>query len=287
MRSIFLFISLILVFSCKGNPNSVNENTQNHDPKLKRYDVKSGIVNYKITINGKVMGSSITGNGTENLYFKDWGATELVEENSTKITKMNFFGKEKTKTEKTHTINKLDNGKSYYVDFSKASIYLRRDPMMELMKNTNTDAGDAGKAMLESVGGKKIGNENFLGYPCEIWEVMSAKQWIYKGVTLKIVSKLMGITTVKEATKAQFDINVSESNFKLPDFPIVKEEGYLSDDAYQAEQQEMKQKTEHLKNMPFSEFKKMSKQDPEMKNMSDAELKKQYELMQQMLKRYN
>ena len=286
MKYLFIAIFWIVSISCNGSKeNSDNAITQsdNQNPTLKRYDVKSGMVTYKITINGKVMGSTITGSGSEKLYFKNWGATELKEENSTKTTKMNFFGKEKIKTDKTHTINKLDNGKSYLVNFKNASIYLRRDPMMELMKNTNTDAGNAGKEMLKSVGGKKIGEENFLGYPCEIWDAMGSKQWIYKGVTLKIVSKVMGITTIKEATEAKFNINVSDKHFQLPDFPIVKEEGYLSDDAYQAEQQDMKTKKDHLKKMSFEEFKKMAKQDPEMKNMTDKELKEQYKLMKQML----
>ena len=286
MKYLFIAIFWIVSISCNGSKeNSDNAITQsdNQNPTLKRYDVKSGSITYKITINGKVMGSTITGSGSEKLYFKNWGATELKEENSTKTTKMNFFGKEKIKTDKTHTINKLDNGKSYLVNFKNASIYLRRDPMMELMKNTNTDAGNAGKEMLKSVGGKKIGEENFLGYPCEIWDAMGSKQWIYKGVTLKIVSKVMGITTIKEATNAKFNIDVSDKYFQLPDFPIVKEEGYLSDDAYQAEQQDMKTKKDHLKKMSFEEFKKMAKQDPEMKNMTDKELKEQYKLMKQML----
>ena len=286
MKYLFMAIFIVASISCNGskeNSNSTIFQSKNQDPKLKRYDVRSGRITYKITINGKVMGSTITGSGTENLYFKDWGATELKEENSTKTTKMNFFGKEKTQIEKTHTINKLDNGKSYSVNFKNKSIYLRRDPMMELMKNTNTDAGNAGKEMLKSVGGKKVGKENFLGYPCEIWDAMGSKQWIYKGVTLKIVSNVMGISTVKEATNVKFNSNVDNSYFKLPDFPIVKEDGYLSDDAYKTEQKDMKTKKDHLKKMSFEEFKKMAKQDPEMKNLSDEELKQQYKLMKQML----
>ncbi len=286
MKYVFIAIFWMVSISCNGskeNSDNAIMQSNNQNPTLKRYNVKSGMVTYKITSNGKVMGSTITGSGSEKLYFKNWGATELKEENSTKTTKMNFFGKEKIKTDKTHTINKLDNGKSYSVDFKNASIYLRRDPMMELMKNSNTDAGNAGKEMLKSVGGKIIGQENFLGYPCEIWDAMGSKQWIYKGVTLKIVSKVMGITTVKEATNARFNVDVSDKYFQLPDFPIVKEEGYLSDGAYQKNQDEMKNNINYLKKMSFEDFKKTAKQDPEMKNMTDEELKQQYKLMKQML----
>lgn len=289
MKKIVLILFLISFINCKGNKENPleRESYTTKEPTVKRYDVKSGIVIYKISMKGKIMGSTISGNGTENLYFNNWGAIELVEENSTKTTKIHFFGKEKIKTEKTHTISKLDNGKSYSVDFKNASIYLRKDPMMELMKNTNTDAGNAGKEMLKAMGGKKIGEETFLGYPCEIWDAVGTKQWIYKGVTLKMVSKIMGITTIKEATQAKFNIHVTDSHFQLPNFPIVKESGYLSDDAYQTEQQETKEKMKQMQKMTFTEFKQMAKNDPEMKNMTDKELQQQFKLMKQMLKYAN
>jgi len=292
MKKVLFILSIFIILSCKGNDektvDSVAVNQINkQQKKLKRYEVKSGIVKYKITIKGKVMGSIVTGSGTENLFFKNWGAIELVESKSTKTTKMHFFGKEKINSQNTHTISKLENGKSYSVDFKNATIYLQRDPMMELMKNTNTDAGNSGKEMLKAMGGNKVGEERFLGYPCEIWDASGTKQWIYKGVTLKIESKIMGITTIKEAIQAKFNIPVSDSDFKLPNFPIIKETNYLSNDVYQAEQQETKVKMKQMQNMTFSEFKKMAKKDPEMQNMTDEELKQQFKLMKQMLKYSN
>ncbi len=289
MKNLLIFVFFVSFISCNGNKDITKETLeiQQQEPTLKRYDVKSGMVTYKITIKGKVMGSTVSGSGTENLYFKNWGAVELVEEQSTKTTKIKFFGKEKTEIQSTHTIAKLDNGKSYHVDFDKATIYLRRDPAMEFMKNTNTDVGNAGMSMLESMGGKKIGEENFLGYPCEIWDAMGTKQWIYKGVSLKLESKIMGITTIKEATSAKFNISVAEKYFQLPDFPITKEAGYLSDDAYQAEQQEMKQSMEKMRKMTFAEFKQIAKDDPDLQNMTDEQLKQQFDLMKKMLQHAN
>ncbi len=58
---IFLFTTLI---SCNGNSQK----------KLKRYQIKSGIVKYESTITGKVLGSTMSGSGTQTIYFKDWGA---------------------------------------------------------------------------------------------------------------------------------------------------------------------------------------------------------------------
>ena len=166
---LFLFLSLFIT-SCKGKEkntaDSLSVQSENQDKKLKRYNVKSGIVTYKITISGKVLGSTITGSGTENLYFKNWGAIELVEEKSTKTTKMKLFGKRKTETTNTHTMNKLDNGESYHVDFEHKVIHLRRDMAMDLssMFHPESDAGEVGKNMVEGVGGKIIGTEVYIDH---------------------------------------------------------------------------------------------------------------------------
>ena len=77
---------------------------------------------------------------------------------------MKFFGKEKVETTSTHVINKLDNGESYLANFDTKIITVSRDPMMDMMKQSNTNATEAGKNMLESMGGKKVGSKfiNFL-----------------------------------------------------------------------------------------------------------------------------
>jgi hypothetical protein len=52
MKNLTLLISSIIALS------SINTDAQN---KLKRYDIKSGIVEYTSTISGKMMGSTING----------------------------------------------------------------------------------------------------------------------------------------------------------------------------------------------------------------------------------
>jgi hypothetical protein len=83
----------------------------------------------------------------------------------------------------------------------------------------------AGEKMLKQMGGKKIGTDKVLGYTCDVWEVLGTKQCLYKGVTLKIVSNIMGIKNTEVATRAEFDIDLSEHDFKLPDFPVVDMNG--------------------------------------------------------------
>ncbi|WP_456375962.1 hypothetical protein [Lutibacter sp.] len=276
MKKINILLSLIIVLtSCSGN-------SQN---KLKRYDVKSAIIQYNITTSGKTFGSTIKGAGTESLYFKDWGAVELTEEQSTQTTVTKIFGKGKTQTTSTHIIKKLDNGESYHADFDKKVIYLTRDLGMDMMKQSNTDAGEAGKSMLESMGGEKIGNEDFMGYNCEVWSVPGGKQWMYKGTVLKLEMTMLGITTVKEATSAKFNVSVPAENFKLPDFPIQKMDGYMDNDEYNDELEEMDDKMDKIQNLSFEEWKEMAtKNDEEMKAMSDEELRQTYDMIQKMIK---
>ncbi len=276
MKKINILLSLIIVLtSCSGN-------SQN---KLKRYDVKSAIIQYNTTTSGKTFGSTIKGSGTESLYFKDWGAVELIEEQSTQTTVTKIFGRGKTTTTNTHTVKKLDNGENYLANFDKKTTYLTRDLGMDMMKQSNTDAGEAGKSMLESMGGKKIGNEDFMGYNCEVWSVPGGKQWMYKGVVLKLQMKMLGITTVKEATSVKINVSVPDSNFKLPDFPIQKMDGYMNNDEFNNELEEMDANMGKIQNLSFEEWKKMAtKNDEEMKVMSDEELHQTYDMIQKMIK---
>lgn len=276
MKNLSIILTLfIAISSCNGNDQN----------KLKRYEIKSGIVHYKTTISGKIMGSTIAGSGTENLYFKDWGAIELKEEESSQTTTMKFFGKKKVETENTHVINKLDNGESYSVNFETEEIHVRRDPMMDMMKQSDTDVGKAGQNMLKAMGGEKIGIEDFLGYNCEIWDINGAKQWIYKGVVLKMDMTLMGIKTIHEATNAKFNISVSDSHFKLPDFKIVKEESFLNNTEFEGEIEDMDKNMEMVSKLSYEEWKKMATaNDEEMQNMSEEELRQTYDMIQRMAK---
>ncbi len=279
-----LFLFATLFISCNNDAQNTGKNN------LKRYEVKSGIIIYNTTTSGKVMGSVISGSGTEKTYFKDWGAVELIEEESTTTTKMKMFGQNNTETENVHTIAKLDNGESYHVDFKKKEIYAGRDMAMDMVTifHPNSDAGEIGKNMTDGMGGKVIGNESFLGYDCEIYDLMGSRQWIYKGVTLKMEVTVMGVTTIKTATSAKFDISVSDSYFELPDFPVIKLDGFQTNEEFDSEMEDMDENIEALKNMSFEEWKKIATEnDEKMKNMSDKQLHETYDMLQKMLEMRN
>ncbi|WP_179318248.1 hypothetical protein [Winogradskyella helgolandensis] len=295
MKTFSLFVVALMLLSCNESQSNTYidtlANTPQQDTMLKRYKVKSGIITYKITITGDVMGSKITGSGTESLYFTNYGALELVEEITSQTTAVNVFGNKSTKTTETHTMKKLDNGDSYSVDFKQKKIYKIQDPAMQLTKTyePNADAGEVGEDMLTAIGGKKIGNETYKDFECDIWEAMGIKQWIYKGVTLKSVGTLMGIKTTKEATNIAFNIDVSESHFKLPDYTIVEQDELFGDVEIDTDFNSNLEDTDYdlskIKNMSFEEWKKKATlNDEELGEMSEAELRETYDMIQKMIK---
>lgn len=278
MKKLALILTLTL---------ALNAGYSRAQKQLKRYELKSGIVEYETTISGKVLGSTISGSGYEKLYFKDWGAVELKESQSAKTSTMKFFGKKKTETEKSHEMNKLDNGKTYSVDFDQQQIYASRDMAMDMTTSfhPDADAGDVGKNMLESMGGQKIGNEEFMGYDCEIWELAGGKQWMYKGVMLKLEMTALGITTVTQATSVDFNTTVADKYFQLPDFPIEQEEGFMDDDMNANDAEEMDAAMEKISKMSYAEWKKFAvENDDELREMSEEDLRYTYDSIQKMIK---
>ncbi len=288
MKKLVIALSFIfLFFSCK---KSESENLVTN--QYKRYDVESGMIEYKTTINGEVMGSTVSGEGTSSLYFKDWGAIELTEETSKETTEINFLGQKEKDITNDHAITKIENGMVYTVDFENKKINKIENISMELMKGT--DVNKIGKQMLETMGGKELENEKFKGYDCEVWDLNGNKQYFYKGIQLKSEIEMMGMTTITEATSVKFNTKISDDKFKLPDYEVVavdtmmgeeNMEDLINSDAYSDDMQEVNENMDALSEMSFKEWKKMAQSnDPEMAEMSDKELRQTYDMMQQIIK---
>ena len=89
-----LLAAALFVMGCNstsGNPGEDRITQKNQEPALKRYELRSGIVHYTVKITGEIMGGNVQGNGVRHLYFKDWGALELREEESTQTTEINVY----------------------------------------------------------------------------------------------------------------------------------------------------------------------------------------------------
>ena len=213
--------------------------------ETKRYEVKSGVIEYTITHTGNVMGVKVNGKGTAKTVFKEWGNVELHSED----IESNTMGIK----EREQEMSKIDNGKLFVVDFDEKVIYAYTP---ETMKNSEyEDFAKTGKEMVEAMGGEKIGEEKFMGYSCEVWQMMHIKLWLYKGIMLKSEAEMMGIKHTTTATKVNLDISISEDDLKLPNFPIksvsesMKYEGDENDeDVPQLTPEQMQQMEEMMKN---------------------------------------
>jgi len=197
-----------VVFALILATNALNAQT-------KRYEIKSGIIEYAISGGGNMMGIKTQIEGTSKAFFKEWGEVELHEER----TKSIIMGRE----ENTHQTTKIHNGKVYVVDYEQKTI----------------------------VNGTKTGEESVLDYLCEVWETPKIKLWLHKGVMLKSKVKVMGITHTTEATNIQFNISVSDDDLKLPDFPIKTMEEHNGNTPSQMPQmtpEQMQQMRDMMKN---------------------------------------
>jgi hypothetical protein len=192
VKSIFAFICCLTLITL---PNFA---------AAKRYDVKSGVVEYSISNTGTVKGS-----GSSKLQFKDYGDLEI---NSQTLT-MSMMGMKET----IRDLNKWDNGVIYSVDFDEQVIVVINPETLQ--ESYGQDMGQVGLEMLQAMGAEKIGTEEVLGYLCDFWTAEGSSFWLYKGVPLKIVVSSMGMTQISVATSAKFDVSLSDSDFVLPDYP--------------------------------------------------------------------
>lgn len=192
MKKLLLIIMALLIVT----------NIQGQD--LKRYQIKSAIIEYKIE------GSS---EGTETLYFDNYGQKE-AKRTKLKTTMMGF-------TQETDQLIVLDKNWIYTADFKTKTITKMENPsyemLMELTKE-NTELEKLSSAMMENMGGKMIGTESIDGKKCDVWEVASlgSKMWIHKSIPLKTVVNMMGMNITYKTTKIQLNVPVPSSKFELP-----------------------------------------------------------------------
>jgi len=161
--------------------------------------------------------------GKKRLIFDHYGAKEITE--VAKVTQTTAGGKSKVKKE--HTMDYMNGGALYKVDFKPKRILRMKNPALGVgaFLGGGQSIEKAGKSMMKKMGGKMIGKDKVLGYGCEVWDVMGVQQCIYKGVVLRIVSNIMGLKNSEVATQIDFNPTLNSKSFKLPDFPIYDAQG--------------------------------------------------------------
>ena len=195
--------------------------------QYKKYGVESGKIDYKITGSGNIMGVTTKTVGKKRVLFDAYGARELNEENQVQKTVIGG----NAKVDKSHKLTYMKGAMIYTVDLKAKRIMRMQNPGFAMMSAMGgKDVMQTGEAMMKKMGGKKIGTDKVLGYTCDVWEIMgSVKQCMYQGIPLKVESNVMGLKNVEVATKAEFDISLSNDDFELPDFPVYDMQGNTLD----------------------------------------------------------
>lgn len=182
------------------------------------YDIKSAIVEYAVVAESPNQKDYIK--GSSKLYFKDFGDLEITD--TTMIQKV--FNEE----EKERSIVKIVKNTMFTVDFD--------DQMIYSSKIASDENGSSrlvlNKENLQKMGATLVGSETILGYKCDIWQLGDDRIWTYNGVPLRQISKSASGMQMQEAKVANFNIDIKDDKFKLPNFPvkqmdeiIINEEG--------------------------------------------------------------
>lgn len=70
------------------------------------------------------------------------------------------------------------------------------------------------KEFVEKNGGQILGSEEMLGKECMVIEMLGMKQWMYKGIILKMV---MGEKVMKQAIRIEENASIPSDRFKVPE----------------------------------------------------------------------
>ncbi len=170
------------------------------------YFIKSGYVKMKLGGNSE---------GTKELWWDDYGQKSCELEKSTTTTKV--FGMKNTS--ENHKLTIIDNGQVWSVNYidktgSKTNVPLYKGkPINEMSEKEQKELVDK---TLNQLGGKRLANEEFMGYNCDVIELLGSKAWSYKNVTLKVESKIMGIELTQTAEVFEPNASVPSSKFVAP-----------------------------------------------------------------------
>jgi hypothetical protein len=208
MKQIFILVlSSLLVFQLNAQQSA------------KKYAIKSGEIEYKLTGNTT---------GSRTVYFSDFGNKYYEHEKSETVTKM-FGITDRTETDKITIIN---NGHFWTIDNLDKKNYEGNVPYSklseEMMANmTEAEQEKMADDILKSFGGERLGTEKILGYTCEKMSVFGSLIWFYKGVSLKSEAKVMGITANEEAVSFDENVTVPSSRYNPPsgvDFTNIEQQ---------------------------------------------------------------
>jgi len=190
---------------------------------FKRYPVKSGMILYDINTTGIAPGLTTHTVGVSRLVFDDWGAKELKEDDATEIQRGDF-----NEEIARHTMSKMDYGTIYTVDFDENVTYQTRDRNIDIAIAQGADMSEESLNILKEMKAIKTGVEQVAGYSCDLWKTKDQTICLYKGIPLKITIVTQGFTSTRTAQMIVLDKPITQSEFDLPGFAVMVDEGYIS-----------------------------------------------------------
>lgn len=171
----------------------------------KVYEIQSGEVIYEISGESPLTSEtnlSIAGEG--RLRFKEWGDVVLLEEKG----EISIQGALKDRQVFQRLI-KQEQDITQNADYKTQKVLERKTSDRNIVFGENTKDGL-----------KQTGDMNITGLKCEVWEGPGIKKCLYKGMPLLIEIDLYGIRYSKKALEVKLDINASEEECSMPDFPV-------------------------------------------------------------------
>ncbi len=207
-RIFLIAITAVVLLSCG---QKVSKNASNPDATVKEIgeslvDMKSYYLEYKtmMAVDG------IKSTSTAKHWF-DLKNDKFVTETITETDMMGQVTKNRNLTIST------DKG-VYSIDLdNKTGIKMSNDDYEDdPINNIKSEDNETFRRLIESEGGKILGNEDFMGKSCILIELMSegskSKMWYYKGIPLKIEAQSYKM----EATKFEEGVSIPDSKFDIP-----------------------------------------------------------------------
>lgn len=166
----------------------------------KKYGIKSGIARTVTEVMGQKMEAMA--------YFDDYGALE-ASKTKTSVPGMGEM--------EIATISK--EGKMYMVNYTNEQV--QEMPQQETINYLNLTEDVIKKYKIQEVGKEMIGERECIKYTQEISQMgqtAAVTAWVYKGFTLKAVTKMGGMEVVVEVVEFTEDAYVLPQTFEVPSF---------------------------------------------------------------------
>lgn len=176
-----------------------NAGAQTPSP-VRYYGLEHGIIKYEIT--GSV-------NGKETLYFDQWGLRQVRKTTA-----------ETSRWGTTSTVTLNLGAEIITYDLSKNLGQKKEDKNLKQLLADYKPENDLPLSLQGMVaqGWKKIADENFLNFPCEIWQGSSTgtKAWVFNGIALKMQTQTADGEVTLTAVSFDQTTLVEESIFSVP-----------------------------------------------------------------------